>query len=127
MLLVVNGIPVFAFELKDQYTGQSVDNARTQWMYDRDSREICFQFNKRILTYFCVDYTEVWMIIKLAGKDIYFLPFNQGSNGWILMAVRIIRPIQTGILQHIFGKMYSRKIVCWILFKSLLIYRKRKH
>lgn len=81
MVLVVNGIPVFAFELKNQYTGQTVDNAKSQWMYDRDPREICFQFNKRILAYFCVDHTEVWMTTKLAGKDTYFLPFNQGSNG----------------------------------------------
>lgn len=81
MVLAVNGIPVFAFELKNQYTGQTVDNAKRQWMYDRDPREICFQFNKRILTYFCVDHTEVWMATKLAGKDTYFLPFNQGSNG----------------------------------------------
>lgn len=81
MLLAVNGIPVFAFELKNQYTGQNVDNAKRQWMYDRDPREICFQFNKRILAYFCVDQLEVWMTTRLAGKDTYFLPFNQGSNG----------------------------------------------
>jgi len=81
MVLVANGIPVFAFELKNQYTGQNVDHAKTQWMYDRDPREICFQFNKRILAYFCVDHTEVWMTTRLAGKDTYFLPFNQGSNG----------------------------------------------
>ena len=81
MVLVLNGIPVFAFELKNQYTGQTVDNAKRQWMYDRDPREICFQFNKRILGYFCVDHTEVWMATKLAGKDTFFLPFNQGSAG----------------------------------------------
>ena len=81
MVLVLNGIPVFAFELKNQYTGQTVDNAKRQWMYDRDPREICFRFNQRILGYFCVDHTEVWMTTKLADKNTYFLPFNQGSNG----------------------------------------------
>lgn len=81
MVIVLNGIPVFVFELKNQYTGQSVDHAKRQWMYDRDPREICFQFNKRILAYFCVDHTEVWMATKLAGKDTFFLPFNQGSAG----------------------------------------------
>lgn len=81
MVVVLNGIPVFAFELKNQYTGQNVENAKKQWMYDRDPREICFQFNKRILGYFCVDHTEVYMATKLAGKNTYFLPFNQGSNG----------------------------------------------
>ncbi len=81
MVLVLNGIPVFAFELKNQYTGQNVNNAKVQWMDDRDPREICFQFNKRILAYFCVDHYEVWMATKLAGKKTFFLPFNQGSNG----------------------------------------------
>ena len=81
MVLVINGIPVVALELKNQYTGQTVDNARRQWMYDRDPREICFQFNKRILAYFCVDHTEVYMATKLEKGDTYFLPFNQGSNG----------------------------------------------
>ena len=81
MVLVVNGIPVFALELKNQYTGQNVDHAKRQWMYDRDPREICFQFNKRILGYFCIDQLEVWMTTKLEGKNAYFLPFNQGSNG----------------------------------------------
>jgi len=81
MLLAVNGIPVFAFELKNQFTGQSVENAKKQWKTDRDPREICFQFNKRILAYFCVDLNQAWMTTKLAGDKTYFLPFNQGSNG----------------------------------------------
>ena len=81
MVLVLNGIPVFALELKNQYTGQNVDNAKRQWMYDRDPREVCFQFNKRILAYFCVDQTDVYMTTKLAKGNTYFLPFNQGSNG----------------------------------------------
>ncbi|MBO4378252.1 MAG: type I restriction endonuclease subunit R [Clostridia bacterium] len=81
MVLVLNGIPVFAFELKNQYTGQTVDNAKRQWMYDRDPREACFRFNRRVLGYFAVDHTEVWMTTQLAGNDTYFLPFNQGSGG----------------------------------------------
>ena len=81
MVLALNGIPVFAFELKNQYTGQTVENAKRQWMFDRDPREVCFQFNRRILGYFAVDHLEVWLTTKLAGKDTIFLPFNQGSNG----------------------------------------------
>lgn len=81
MVIAVNGIPVFAFELKNQYTGQNIENAKRQWMYDRDQREICFQFNKRILAFFCIDQLEACMTTKLDGKDTFFLPFNQGSNG----------------------------------------------
>lgn len=81
MVLVVNGIPLFAFELKNQYTHQNVENAMTQWMNDRSNREVCFQFNKRILAYFCVDHLNVMMTTKLDGKKTRFLPFNQGSAG----------------------------------------------
>ena len=80
-VLVLNGIPVFAFELKDQFRGQTVENAKRQWMFDRDPREACFRFNRRVLAFFCVDLNEAWMTTKLAGEKTYFLPFNQGSNG----------------------------------------------
>lgn len=81
MVLVLNGIPVFALELKNQLTGQNIDNARWQWKNDRDPNERCFGFNFRILSYFCVDLYEACMATKLAGKHTYFLPFNQGSAG----------------------------------------------
>ncbi|WP_071395072.1 type I restriction endonuclease subunit R [Bacillus tuaregi] len=81
MVLSLNGIPIVALELKNQIKGQSVENAKKQFMYDRDPREQIFQFNKRVLVYFAVDLYEVWMTTKLNGKDTFFLPFNQGSNG----------------------------------------------
>lgn len=81
MVLSVNGIPLVAIELKNQLKGQSVENAKKQFMFDRSSNEKMFQFNKRTLVYFAVDLYEVWMTTKLAGERTYFLPFNQGSNG----------------------------------------------
>ena len=81
MMLAVNGIPVVAIELKNQLTGQTVDNAKLQWQYDRDQREPAFWLNHRILAYFAVDLYEAWMTTELKGTDTYFLPFNQGSNG----------------------------------------------
>lgn len=81
MMLAINGIPVIAIELKNQLTGQTVDNAKLQWKYDRDQREPAFWFNHRILAYFAVDLYEAWMATELKGAETYFLPFNQGSNG----------------------------------------------
>ena len=81
MMLAINGIPVIAIELKNQLTGQTVDNAKLQWKYDRDQREPAFWLNHRILAYFAVDLYEAWMTTELKGTDTYFLPFNQGSNG----------------------------------------------
>ena len=81
MMLVINGIPVVAIELKNQLTGQTVDNAKLQWQYDRDQREAAFWLNHRILAYFAVDLYEAWMTTELKGTDTCFLPFNQGSGG----------------------------------------------
>ena len=81
IMLAINGIPVVAIELKNQLTGQTVDNAKLQWQYDRDQREPAFWLNHRILAYFAVDLYEAWMTTELKGSDTYFLPFNQGSNG----------------------------------------------
>ena len=81
IVLSLNGIPVVALELKNQLTGQSVENAKRQFMYDRDEKEFCFRFNNRFLVYFAVDLYEVAMTTHLQGASTYFLPFNQGSNG----------------------------------------------
>lgn len=81
MVLALNGIPLFAFELKNQLTGQDIRNAEYQWCHDRDPHELCFRFNTRILAFFCVDLRQASMATKLNKEDTFFLPFNQGSNG----------------------------------------------
>lgn len=81
MVLSLNGIPVVAIELKNQLTGQSVDNAKDQFMNHREPKEFIFHFNNRILVCFCADLYEVAMTTQLKGMETYFLPFNQGSNG----------------------------------------------
>lgn len=81
LVLVVNGIPLVALELKNQYTGQGVEHAKLQFEHNRDPRELVFQFNTRFLVYFAVDHYEVYMTTKLAKNKTHFLPFNQGSNG----------------------------------------------
>ena len=81
MLLALNGIPVIAIELKNQLTGQSVDDAKKQWAYNRNPKEPVFGFNKRILAYFACDLYDVCMTTRLDDPMTNFLPFNQGSNG----------------------------------------------
>lgn len=81
MVLSLNGIPVVALELKNQLTGQSIENSRTQWCQDRDPQELLFHFNTRILAYFGVDLYEAIMATELKKEKTYFMPFNQGSGG----------------------------------------------
>lgn len=81
MMLAVNGIPLIAIELKNQLSGQSCDNAKLQWINDRDIKESSFKLNHRILVYFCIDLYNAFMATKNPMKEDDFLPFNQGSNG----------------------------------------------
>ena len=81
MMLAINGVPVIALELKNQLTGQTIDDAKMQWMNDRDPREDCFKLNRRILAFFAVDLYNAAITTMLDGEKTYFLPFNQGSNG----------------------------------------------
>lgn len=81
VMLAVNGIPLVAVELKDPFTGQTVANAMTQWMTDRNPKEDAFRLNHRVLVFFAVDLNDVMMTTKLAGEATRFLPFNQGSAG----------------------------------------------
>lgn len=81
MVLSLNGIPVVALELKNQITGQNVEDSKRQWRTDRDPKEPLFRFNNRILAYFGVDLYEVALTTELKKEKTFFIPFNQGSNG----------------------------------------------
>ena len=81
VLLSVNGLPIATAELKNPFTGQTVQNAIWQYKNDRDPREPLFQFKKRALVHFAVDPDEVYMTTRLSGKGTHFLPFNKGRNG----------------------------------------------
>ncbi|HHX68633.1 MAG TPA: type I restriction endonuclease subunit R, partial [Gallicola sp.] len=80
-VLFINGFPIVTMELKNQYTGQDINNAVYQYKEDRNPNEPIFRFNTRSLVHFAVDLFECKMTTKLDGFKTFFLPFNQGSNG----------------------------------------------
>ncbi len=80
MVISLNGFPIIAMELKNQFTGQNVFNAIEQFKKDRDPKEEMFKFNRRMLVYFALDTNEVYMTTQLKGNSTYFLPFNRGNN-----------------------------------------------
>lgn len=81
MVLSLNGIPIIALELKNQITGQNIENSKRQFREDRDPKEFIFHFNNRILACFGVDLYNVTMTTQLAKEKTFFIPFDQGSNG----------------------------------------------
>lgn len=79
-VVFINGLPLATFELKNNYTGQTYENAIRQYQTDRNPKELLLQ-KKRCAVHFAVDDQQVWMCTALAGKDSWFLPFNRGVNG----------------------------------------------
>lgn len=77
MCIFINGLPVITFELKNQLTKQTVDDAVEQYKTDRDPRELLFQF-KRCMAHFAVDDARVKFCTRLDGKSSWFLPFDKG-------------------------------------------------
>ncbi|WP_423224999.1 type I restriction endonuclease subunit R [Candidatus Amarolinea aalborgensis] len=79
--LSLNGVPVATLELKNPFTGQTMEHARRQYQQDRDPRETIFEFKRRTLVHFAVDTEAVFMTTRLAGPATHFLPFNRGCDG----------------------------------------------
>ena len=77
IVLFINGLPVFTFELKNTLTKQTVDDAVWQYKKDRNPHEKLFEFG-RCVAHFAVDENEVRFCTHLQGKSSWFLPFNQG-------------------------------------------------
>lgn len=79
LVTFVNGLPLFTFELKNNYTKQTFDDAVEQYRRDRDPRELIFQF-RRCAAHFALDDQQVRFCTRLAGKKSWFLPFDKGFN-----------------------------------------------
>jgi len=79
LALFVNGLPIATFELKNNLTKQTVDDAVAQYERDRDPHERLFEFG-RCLVHYAVDDQRVKMCTHLKGKSSWFLPFDQGFN-----------------------------------------------
>lgn len=79
LCLFINGLPIATFELKNNLTKQTVEDAVQQYKRDRSSRELLFQFG-RCVVHFAVDDAEVRMCTELKDGKSWFLPFNKGWN-----------------------------------------------
>ncbi|UJP04101.1 MAG: DEAD/DEAH box helicase family protein [Nitrosomonas sp.] len=82
VVLAVNGLPVATLELKNPMsaTRWNVENAKYQYRFERDPKELLFAFKQRCLVHFAVDTELAFMTTRLEGKDTFFLPFNLGHN-----------------------------------------------
>lgn len=81
-VIFLNGLPIATIELKNPLTGQTYEDAISQYKNDRNPREKIFAFKQRALVHFAVDTDEIYMTTELKKQETYFLPFNRGyENG----------------------------------------------
>ncbi|MDR0574528.1 MAG: hypothetical protein LBG96_10955 [Tannerella sp.] len=80
LLIFLNGFALFAFELKCNTTGQSVEDAIRQYKTGRDYKTRTFAFKSGILVSFAMDLKEVYMCTRLKGSSSFFLPFHRGNG-----------------------------------------------
>lgn len=80
VVLLLNGLPIFTVELKNQLNGQNVQDAIRQYRFDRDPHEPLLRPG-RVLAHFAVDTDLAYVTTELAGAKTVFRPFNQGANG----------------------------------------------
>ena len=78
--IFINGIPILTIELKNQLTGQTVEDSDHQYKFDRNPKgEPLLQF-QRCICHFSVDNDVVNMTTKLNGEKTFFLPYNKTLN-----------------------------------------------
>ena len=80
VMISLNGLPLMTIELKNHYTGQTIENAVRQYQTDRDPKDPLLA-PKRCAVHMAVDDDDIKMCTWLSGKSSWFLPFNKGVNG----------------------------------------------
>lgn len=83
IVLFLNGIPLFTFELKNPWTHQTarVNGQKQYKSSERDPKETILRFG-RCLAHFTLDKDEIYFTTHLNLEKTYFMPFNKGlENG----------------------------------------------
>ena len=80
LALFINGLPILTFELKNNLTRQTAEDAVEQYRTSRDPREDLFRPG-RCAAHMAVDENKARFCAELAGPKSVFLPFDQGHDG----------------------------------------------
>lgn len=80
LVIFLNGIAIFTFELKCNTSGQNYEDAIRQYKFDRDYKTRLLKFKAGCLAHFAMDLNEVYMCTNLKGSSSFFLPFNKGCG-----------------------------------------------
>jgi type I restriction enzyme R subunit len=80
LVLFLNGLAIFAVELKCNTSGQTYEDAIRQYKQQRDHKTRTFLFKGGVLAAFAMDLNEVFLCTRLNGRESFFMPFNIGAR-----------------------------------------------
>jgi len=80
IVIFLNGLAVFTFELKCNAAGQSYEDAIYQYRMHRNPKTRLFRWKAGALVHFAMDLEQVYMTTKLDKESTFFLPFNMGNG-----------------------------------------------
>ena len=78
LVLFLNGLAIFAVELKCNTSGQTYKDAINQYKTQRDFTTRLFKTKVGVFAAFAMDLNEVYFTTELKGGDTFFNPFNIG-------------------------------------------------
>ena len=81
MCILLNGLPLMTFELKNEGTNQNYGHAIYQY---RNNRSPINRMLRNCLVHFVMDNCFVFMTTKLNGEQTRFLPFNKESTNPVI-------------------------------------------
>ena len=82
LVLFLNGLAIFAVELKCNTSGQNYEDAIKQYKNERDFSTRLLKEKVGVLAAFAMDLNEVYFCTKLCGKNSFFNPFNIGGEDY---------------------------------------------
>ncbi|OOB77023.1 MAG: restriction endonuclease [Epulopiscium sp. Nuni2H_MBin003] len=80
LVIFLNGFAIISFELKCNHSGQTYQDAISQYRTERNPQNRLFLFKSGCLVNFAMDLEEVYMTTKLNDEATFFLPFNKGNG-----------------------------------------------
>jgi len=80
LVLFLNGLAIFAVELKCNTSGQNYEDAINQFEKERDSETRLLKTRVGCIAAFAMDLNEVFFCTHLKGLSSFFRPFNRGDN-----------------------------------------------
>ena len=78
LVLFINGLPTLTFEIKNNLTKQTAEDAVEQYRKNRDPRDDLFRIG-RCAAHMAVDENRIRFCAELAGQKSVFLPFDRGN------------------------------------------------